>query len=91
MKANRRPEDHFDELGTVEHFTPRSDSAQLDERPPPAFSEHTRGLRQPCIGTDLYAGDGLLMFWSHKPVAYWQDLRWLAQMRQQLRPNAYCA
>jgi phage terminase large subunit-like protein len=48
-----------------------------------------RGLSQPQIGPDLYAGDGMLMFWSHTPVAPWQDDAWLAQMRQQLRPNAY--
>jgi phage terminase large subunit-like protein len=48
-----------------------------------------RGLSQPQIGPDLYAGDGMLMFWTHTPVAPWQDDAWLAQMRQQLRPNAY--
>ena len=26
---------------------------------------YKRGLAQPQIGTDLRAGDGLLMFWSH--------------------------
>jgi hypothetical protein len=50
---------------------------------------YKRGLTQPQIGTDLYAGDGLLMFWSHTPVAPWQDERWLAQMRRTLRPNQY--
>src|SRR5262249_34525750 len=50
---------------------------------------HKRGLAQPRIGKDLYAGDGLLMFWSHEPVAPWQDERWLAEMRRSLRPNAY--
>ena len=30
-----------------------------------------------------------LMFWSHSPVAPWQDERWLAEMRRTLRPNAY--
>ena len=39
--------------------------------------------------TDLHAGDGILMFWSHSPVAPWQDERWLAEMRRTLRPNAY--
>jgi hypothetical protein len=29
------------------------------------------------------------MFWSHSPVAPWQDERWLAEMRRTLRPNAY--
>jgi hypothetical protein len=50
---------------------------------------YQRGLAQPQIGTDLYAGDGLLMFWSHEPVAAWQTEDWLAQMRRQLRPNQY--
>jgi hypothetical protein len=50
---------------------------------------HARGAKQPTVDTDLHAGDGLLMFWSHKPVAPWQDADWLTQMRQQLRPNAF--
>jgi terminase large subunit-like protein len=50
---------------------------------------YKRGLRQPRVGHDLYAGDGLLMFWTHEPVAPWQTEAWLAQMRGQLRPNAY--
>jgi terminase large subunit-like protein len=50
---------------------------------------YKRGLAQPLVGTDLYAGDGLLMFWSHRPIAPWQDEQWLDQMRGQLRPNAY--
>ena len=29
------------------------------------------------------------MFWSHEPVAPWQDQRWLNEMRRSLRPNAY--
>ena len=39
---------------------------------------YKRGLQQPQIGKDLYAGDGMLMFWSHDPVAPWQDEAWLA-------------
>ena len=50
---------------------------------------HKRGTSQPSIGADLYAGDGLLMFWTHDPVAPWQDAAWLAQMRSALRPNQY--
>jgi hypothetical protein len=50
---------------------------------------YKRGLRQPSVGHDLYAGDGLLMFWTHQPVAPWQSDAWLTQMRGQLRPNAY--
>jgi phage terminase large subunit-like protein len=50
---------------------------------------HKRGTAQTTISTDLYAGDGLLMFWSHSPVAPWQDEAWLAQMRSSLRPSQY--
>jgi phage terminase large subunit-like protein len=50
---------------------------------------YKRGLRQPLVGADLHAGDGLLMFWTHEPVAPWQTPAWLTQMRGQLRPNAY--
>jgi len=50
---------------------------------------YRRGLQQPRIGPSLYAGDGMLMFWSHEPVAPWQTEQWLAQMRRDLRPNQY--
>jgi phage terminase large subunit-like protein len=50
---------------------------------------HKRGLAQPQVGPDLYAGDGLLMFWSNEPIAPWQTPAWLEQMRRQLRPNAF--
>jgi hypothetical protein len=50
---------------------------------------HKRGKALPQVGTDLYAGDGLLMFWSHTPIAPWQDEAWLAAMRNTLRPSAY--
>ena len=36
---------------------------------------YRRGMQQPVVGDSLYAGDGLLMFWRHKPVAPWQDER----------------
>jgi phage terminase large subunit-like protein len=49
---------------------------------------YRRGKQQPLIGDDLYAGDGLLMFWSHKPVAPWQDEAWLTSMRRE-RASAY--
>jgi phage terminase large subunit-like protein len=49
---------------------------------------YARGKAQPQVGTDLYAGDGLLMFWSHKPIAPWQDEAWLASMRRE-RTSAY--
>jgi phage terminase large subunit-like protein len=52
-------------------------------------SIYKRGLQGEEIAPALYRQDGLLMFWSHTPVAPWQDARWLAQMRAQLRPNAY--
>src|SRR4029453_3580152 len=50
---------------------------------------YRRGLQQQQVAPDLYAGDGLLMFWSHTPVAPWQDGRWLNEMRRSLRPNQY--
>jgi hypothetical protein len=50
---------------------------------------YQRGLQQQQVGPDLYAGDGMLMFWSHVPIAPWQDERWLAQMRRSLPPNQY--
>ena len=40
------------------------------------------------IGEDLYGGDGLLMFWSNKPIAPWQDAAWLTSMRRE-RASAY--
>jgi hypothetical protein len=49
---------------------------------------YRRGLQQPLIGEDLYAGEGLLMFWSHKPIAPWQDEAWLTSMRRE-RASAY--
>ena len=50
---------------------------------------YSRGMRQPEIGPDLRAGDGMLFFWSHTPIAPWQTEAWLAAMRRSLRPNAY--
>jgi len=50
---------------------------------------HKRGKALPEVGPFLYAGDGLLMFWSHRPVAPWQDEAWVASMRNTLRPSAY--
>jgi Phage Terminase len=50
---------------------------------------YKRGLAQPEIAPDLHAGDGLLMYWSHQPLAPWQDETWLAAMRRSLRPNQY--
>jgi phage terminase large subunit-like protein len=50
---------------------------------------YNRGTSQASIGTDLYAGDGLLMFWTHQPIAPWQDETWLQQMRSSLRPAQF--
>jgi hypothetical protein len=50
---------------------------------------YKRGLAQPQIGKDLYAGDGMLMFWTHEPVAPWQDAAWLADTKRSLRTNQY--
>jgi hypothetical protein len=50
---------------------------------------YKRGMQQPVVGPDLRAGDGILMFWAHEPIAPWQTPAWLEQMRRQLRPNAY--
>jgi phage terminase large subunit-like protein len=50
---------------------------------------YKRGLAQPQVGDALHVGDGLLMFWSHTPVAPWQTEAWLADMRRTLRPNQY--
>jgi phage terminase large subunit-like protein len=50
---------------------------------------YQRGMEQPLVGDDLHAGDGILMFWSHVPIASWQDEAWLAQMRRSLRPAQF--
>jgi phage terminase large subunit-like protein len=43
----------------------------------------------PEIAPNLFAGDGMLMFWSHDPVAPWQTDAWVAEMRRSLRPNQF--
>jgi phage terminase large subunit-like protein len=48
-----------------------------------------RGLQQPQVGPFLHAGNGLLMFWSHEPIAPWQTAQWVEQMRRTLRPNQF--
>jgi phage terminase large subunit-like protein len=50
---------------------------------------YKRGLAQRQAGDALHAGDGLLMFWSHVPIAPWQTEAWLADMRRTLRSNQY--
>jgi phage terminase large subunit-like protein len=67
---------------TVSYAGFESESTLLEEL-------HKRGLQQHQIGPNLYAGDGLLMFWSHEPVAPWQNESWLAEMRRSLRPNQF--
>jgi hypothetical protein len=49
---------------------------------------HTRGSSQPPIAPDRYAGGGLLMFWTHQPIAPWQDQSWLDQMRGASGPSS---
>ena len=49
---------------------------------------YRRGISQPQIGEDLFAGDGMITFWSHKPVAPWQDADWEKRMRRE-RASAY--
>jgi hypothetical protein len=50
---------------------------------------YRRGLKQRQIAPNLHASDGILMFWSHEPVAPWQTDAWLADMRRSLRLNKY--
>jgi hypothetical protein len=50
---------------------------------------YQHGVSQPKVGDDLYAGEGQLTFWTHWPVAPWQDESWIAQMRRQLRANQF--
>jgi phage terminase large subunit-like protein len=50
---------------------------------------YKRGLEGEEIAPALYRQPGLLMFWSHEPLAPWVTPEWIQQMRSQLRPNAY--
>jgi hypothetical protein len=50
---------------------------------------YEQGLQGEEIAPDLYAQPGMLMFWSHRPLAPWQTPQWIEQMRAQLRPNAF--
>jgi hypothetical protein len=50
---------------------------------------YKHGIAQEQIGPDLYAGNGQLTFWTHRPIAPWQSDTWLAQMRRSLRPNQF--
>ena len=50
---------------------------------------YKRGKAGEEIAPSLYRAGGMLMLWSHEPVAPWQTARWLAQMREQHRANVY--
>lgn len=50
---------------------------------------YKRGVQGEEVAPALYRQDGLLMFWSHEPVAPWQSPEWIEQMRAQLRANAF--
>ncbi|MGH2749351.1 MAG: terminase large subunit domain-containing protein [Actinomycetota bacterium] len=50
---------------------------------------YARGLKGTEIEEATHESPGMLMFWSHKPVAPWQTDDWLAMMRVTLRPTAY--
>jgi phage terminase large subunit-like protein len=50
---------------------------------------YKRGMAGQQVAPDLYAADGLLLYWTHEFTAPWQTEAWREQMRQQLRPNAY--
>ena len=67
---------------TVTYAGFEGESALLEEL-------HNRGLQQPQVAPNLYAGDGILMFWSHHPIAPWQTDAWVAEMRRSLRPNQF--
>jgi hypothetical protein len=53
------------------------------------YELYQKGLKLPRVGRDLYAGDGMLMFWTHEPICEWQTQGWLDQMRRELPPNQY--
>jgi len=67
---------------TVTYAGFRGESVLLEEL-------YNRGVQQPEVAPSLYAGDGMLMFWSHEPIAPWQDDAWVAQMRRSLPPNQF--
>jgi hypothetical protein len=53
------------------------------------FNLYQRGLSLPQIGKNLYAGDGMLMHWSHTPQHAWQTTKWLEEMRRELPPHQF--
>jgi hypothetical protein len=50
---------------------------------------YKRGMALPEIAPGLHAGDGILMFWSHEPIAPWQTAKWLDDMQRSLRPAQF--
>lgn len=50
---------------------------------------YKRGMSQPEVGADLHAGNGLLMHWSHRPLHFWQNEKWLEEMKRELQPHEY--
>jgi hypothetical protein len=50
---------------------------------------YNRGIAGDLVGQGLRVTDDLVMFWSHEPVAPWQDERWIEQQRRSLRPAAF--
>jgi phage terminase large subunit-like protein len=50
---------------------------------------YKKGLALPEIAPGLHAGNHMLFFWSHEPLATWQTDNWLAEMRQITRPIQY--
>jgi phage terminase large subunit-like protein len=50
---------------------------------------YKRGMKQPEVAPALRAGDGILMAWHHEPIAPWQDVAWIEEMRRSLRPYQF--
>jgi hypothetical protein len=50
---------------------------------------YKRGLQGEQIAPSLYRQRGLLMAWHHEPVAPWQTVEWIEQMRAQLRAQIF--
>jgi hypothetical protein len=67
---------------TTTHAGYEGESVLLEEM-------YRRGLALPEIAPGLHAGDHMLFFWSHEPLASWQSAEWLAEMRRLTRPVQY--
>jgi len=50
---------------------------------------YKRGMRGDLIGTDLRAGNGCLMYWTHSMRAPWQSARWVEEQRASLPTNQF--